>query len=284
MQRDPAGVAAHHLDHEHAVVRLGRGVQPVDRLHRDVDRGVEAEGEVGGVEVVVDRLGDADHVDAEVVQLGRHSEGVLASDGHQRVDAEVEQVLLDLLHAALDLERVGARGAEDGAAAREDAAHLRDAELAGHPLQRSLPAVAEPDELEAVLLDALADDGPDDRVQTGTVASSGEHSDAHGDLLMNGDGGRCCRFERSHETVKPSMASTPPPHRPWIYPSSLWAHEHPRHRRRDHRRDRAGGHPRGHHRGQGQPGVPAALPQSRAGSSTRPRRSGRPPSRRSATA
>jgi hypothetical protein len=29
---DPAGVAAHHLDDHDAVVRLGRRVQPVDRL------------------------------------------------------------------------------------------------------------------------------------------------------------------------------------------------------------------------------------------------------------
>ena len=47
VQRDPAGVPAHHLDHEDPVVGLGGGVQPVDRLDRDVDRGVEAEGEVG---------------------------------------------------------------------------------------------------------------------------------------------------------------------------------------------------------------------------------------------
>ena len=35
VQRDPAGVAAHHLDDQRAVVRLGRRVQPVDRLDRD---------------------------------------------------------------------------------------------------------------------------------------------------------------------------------------------------------------------------------------------------------
>ena len=60
VHRDPAGVAAHHLDDHHAVVRLGRRVQPVDRLGRDRDRGVEAEGVVGRVQVVVDRLRDAD--------------------------------------------------------------------------------------------------------------------------------------------------------------------------------------------------------------------------------
>ena len=162
------------------MVGLGGGVQPVDRLGRDVDRGVEAEGEVGAGQVVVDRLRDADDVDAEVGELGGDAEGVLAADRDQRVDAVVGEVLLDLLDAALDLERVGPRGAEDGAAARQDAAALL-----GMPssmvsaLERALPAVAVADELVAVHLDALADDGADDGVEAGAVAASGEDSDAH---------------------------------------------------------------------------------------------------------
>ena len=53
---DPARVAAHHLHHHHPVVRLGGGVQPVDRVGGDLHGGVEAEGEVGARQVVVDRL------------------------------------------------------------------------------------------------------------------------------------------------------------------------------------------------------------------------------------
>ena len=60
MHGDPAGVAAHHLDDHHAVVRLGGRVQAVDRLGADRDGRVEAEGVVGAGEVVVDRLRDAD--------------------------------------------------------------------------------------------------------------------------------------------------------------------------------------------------------------------------------
>ncbi len=120
MQRDPAGVSAHDLDHQRAVVRLGRGVQPVDRLHGDVDGGVEAEGVVGGTEVVVDGLRHSDDVDAEVVQLGGDAEGVLAADRDQRVDPELGEVRLDLLDATVDLERVGARRAEDRAAPRAE--------------------------------------------------------------------------------------------------------------------------------------------------------------------
>ena len=97
-------------------MRLGRGVQPVDRLHRDVDGGVEAERVVGGIEVVVDGLGHPDHVDADLAQLGRDAQRVLAADRDQGVDGQVMQVGDDLLDAALDLERVGPAGAEDGAA------------------------------------------------------------------------------------------------------------------------------------------------------------------------
>ena len=90
------------------------------------------------------------------------------------------EVVLDLLDAAVDLERVGAAGAEDGAAARQDAAALlRSPSVHGQALERALPAVAVADELEAVHADALADHRPDHGVEAGAVAASGEHSDAH---------------------------------------------------------------------------------------------------------
>ncbi len=179
VQGDPAGVAAHHLDDEDPVVGLGGGVQPVDRLGRDVHRRVEAEGEVGAGEVVVDGLGYADHIDAEVGQLGRDPEGVLAADRDQRVDAVLGEVRLDLLHAAVDLERVGPRGPQDRAATRQDPAHLGHPELHGDALERAAPSVTEADEVVVVVLDPLADHRPDHRVQPRAVASAGQHSHAH---------------------------------------------------------------------------------------------------------
>ena len=118
-ERDPAGVAAHRLDDDDPVVRLGGRVAAVDRLGRDRDGGVEAEGVVGAVEVVVDRLRDAD--DRQVL-LGeeprRDAERVLAADRDERVD--LLERALDALDAALVLERVRARGADDRAALVQD--------------------------------------------------------------------------------------------------------------------------------------------------------------------
>src|SRR5581483_3284105 len=42
-QGDVTGMAPHHLDDHHAVVRLGRRVQPVDGVDADLHRGVEPE-------------------------------------------------------------------------------------------------------------------------------------------------------------------------------------------------------------------------------------------------
>ena len=180
MQGDPSGVTAHHLDDEHAMVRLGGGVQAVDGLGGDRHGCVEAEGVVGGVEIVVDRLGYADDGQAVLGEFRGHAKGVLAADGNERIDTEVGEIALDALDATLDLDGVRARGAQDGAAARQDAAHRGDVERHGDALERALPSVAESDEFVAVLLGALADDGADDGIETGAVAATGEDSDSHG--------------------------------------------------------------------------------------------------------
>ena len=96
--------------------------------------------------------------------------------------------------AALDVVRVGARGAEDRAAARQDPADGVQVQRHGVALEHAPPAVAEPDELVAVLADALADDGPDDGVEARAVAAAGQDADAHevppGRTSGSGDVGR----------------------------------------------------------------------------------------------
>ena len=90
------------------------------------------------------------------------------------------KVVLDLLDAALDRERVGARRAEDRATARQDAADLRRCRACMVSFSSGpAPAVAEPDELMSVLGHSLADGSTDDCVESGAVASTGQHADAH---------------------------------------------------------------------------------------------------------
>jgi hypothetical protein len=180
VERDPARVPAHHLDDEDPVVALGRRVEAVDRLGRDVDRGVEAERQVGRAEVVVDRLRDPQHRQpVVVVEAGGGAERVLAADRDQRVEVEPRERLADPVGPVVTLERVRARGAEDRPAARQDPARRLDRQLVVGALERAAPAVAEADDRVAVVVDPLAHDRADRRVQPRAVAAACQHSNSH---------------------------------------------------------------------------------------------------------
>ena len=179
VHRDPTGVAAHHLADEDAVVRLGRRVQTVDRVGRDLHGGVKTERDLSGRQVVVDRLRDSDDVHAVLREPVRDAEGVVAPDGDESVDVVLLQRLFDGLDAAFDLVRVGPRRTQDGAAPGQDAATELHVERTGEVLGQALPAVTESDEAVAVLDLAFADHGPDNGIEPRAVATAGQHSDSH---------------------------------------------------------------------------------------------------------
>ena len=172
---DPAGVAAHGLDDDDPAVALGGGPEAVDGLGDDVDRGVEAEGEVGDHQVVVDGLGDADHRHLVfLVEPVGDAQGVVAADGHEGVEAEGLEVLADGGDVGRGvLEGVGPRRAEDRAAPGDDPVGLGDVEVAAHPLDQAPPAFEDADAGAALVGDAL-DDRPDHRVEAGAVAPPGQ--------------------------------------------------------------------------------------------------------------
>ena len=160
---------------------LGGGVQAVDRLGGDVHRGVEAERHVGRAEVVVDRLRDADHVQAVVVEAlarrracprrrsrsARRAGGARASRGPARGPSS----------RSYD---VGARAAEDRAAARQDPARGLDRQLHRRsPRARRASRRGSRSLGRRSASTRLAHDRADHRVQPRAVAASGEDSDPH---------------------------------------------------------------------------------------------------------
>ena len=69
-QGHPPGLASHGLDHHHSVVRGSGGVQSVHCLCDNGDRGVKANAVLREKQVVVHRLGDADHGHSPLRQCG----------------------------------------------------------------------------------------------------------------------------------------------------------------------------------------------------------------------
>ena len=82
------------------------------------------------------------------------------------------------------LERVGARRAEDRAAAADDPVGLGDVERAAHALDQPAPAFEDAD-AGAPLVDDPLDDGADHRVQAGAIAAAGQQADFHGRFLFS---------------------------------------------------------------------------------------------------
>ena len=165
-------------DH-HAVVRLGGGVQAVDRLGGDRHRRVEAEREVGAAEVVVDRL----RARRPRARRARRAAGRPRPAcprrrwrPARRGRAGAPSTALD---AALDVERVRPRGAAGscrrGAGCPSTSARLERPDLA---LDHAPPAVQHADHLVAVV-ERTPRDRADHGVQPRAVAASREDADAH---------------------------------------------------------------------------------------------------------
>ena len=172
---DPPGMASHRLDDHDPSMALGRRAEAVDRLGHDIDGGVEAEGEVGHHQVVVDRLGDAHHRHMEFfVQAMGDPQGIVAADGHEGIEPQRLEIGPERGDVGgRVLEGIGARRPEDRPPLGDDLIGLGDVELARHAADEPSPAFEDPDARAPAIDDAL-DHGPDHRIQTGAIATAGQ--------------------------------------------------------------------------------------------------------------
>ena len=186
------GVSAHDRDEEPPLGGGGVLHQVTDQLLAEVARRREAEGDdvARQRQVVVDRLrhvGDGKTLQ-RLGQAGGAERGVVAADGEQVIDAEALERVGDLGDALRRLGRVGARGADDGAAVEVDARGVVDLQVddvIGVALDQPLEAVVAAEHAEPVVT-GLDRRGRDDRVDAGGRAPSDQDGERlHTRLLCN---------------------------------------------------------------------------------------------------
>src|SRR6266851_5172891 len=132
MQRNPPRIPAHDFDDHHTAVGFRRCVQAVDCVRGDVQRGVEAERNFRGGQVVVDGLGHSNNWNSQTTEIARNGKRAVAADGDHGVHTQLPRVLAtlqrivmcDFLAAFIDhvvkgISAIG--GAENRPAARQDA-------------------------------------------------------------------------------------------------------------------------------------------------------------------
>ena len=101
MQSDPTRVASHDLHHQHTPVAVGGGAHPIQGLGRNLHRGQETKGDFRTLDVVVDGLRHADHIDARVHKGLSAGHGAVTSDHHQGRHALFLHALQTMGHAVL---------------------------------------------------------------------------------------------------------------------------------------------------------------------------------------
>ena len=176
-ERDLAARAPHHLDQEEPLVRRGRVADAIDRLQGRVHGGVEADREVGAVDVVVDRSRHAGDRDAVLGgEEGRAVERPFAADDDQRLDAGAAQHGRGACPAPGLVELRRARGAEDRATALDDVGDPGARE--GEELAHEQPGIAAPDahHLQRAA-EGVAHHRADRRVHARRVAAAGHEPD-----------------------------------------------------------------------------------------------------------
>ena len=114
----PSGAPPHDLAHHHPVVALRGAVQAIDGIGGDLRRGPEPDAGVRSPDVVVDRLGDADHRD--VGHRGGRPHRALAADHDEPIERMRVERSPDELRSSVDPRRLGPGRPEDRAAPRED--------------------------------------------------------------------------------------------------------------------------------------------------------------------
>ena len=188
-------------------MRPGRGAQLVDELHTAGDRGRETDAVVGPEDVVVHRLRHGNHRYAFAGKPGAVRKGVVAADRDQPVQAEpidhrqavvgevegtfgfaLALTLEELRHVpGLDLGGIRSAGVQERPAGAIDGAYVTRTEWLGAldlrlgrvevVVEQAGPTSPQTDDLIAAI-DRAVDERFDARVQSGDIATAGQHSDA----------------------------------------------------------------------------------------------------------
>jgi len=166
-------------------VALRSGVETIDCLSCDVDRGIEPEGALGETDVVVDGFWHAHDGNAFFAQLARAGQCALSADGDDGIELVRFDRRFDPVDAIFEHVRLHSTGAEDCAATRQRATEFSDVKHLELVLHDATPAVLEPEEFVTKLPLPLSNNAADHRVQTWAIAPTGQDSYTHGRQLRS---------------------------------------------------------------------------------------------------
>ena len=104
VQRQEANLVPHHLHDKYPAMRSRRGMDVVDRCRGNIHRALEAECHVRSPEIIVDGLGQRNHVESFFLQQIRRLMRSISAQNHKAVQLQLVIILLhrlDLVQSVL---------------------------------------------------------------------------------------------------------------------------------------------------------------------------------------
>ena len=157
-------------------------MQAVKRVTDDRDGGVEAEGHVRGGEIVVNRLGDADEVQAQAGKLVGNVHRAITADHDQHIQPRLlvsahclERGVLNFNFSGCHLNRKMprvpfVRGAEDRSTQAKNTGNFAIGQFVHPPCDQTLKAVFNADHRRTELAHGGFGHGAYDGIEAGTIA------------------------------------------------------------------------------------------------------------------
>ena len=188
VQRKPACLVAHDLDAHHPAVAAGSRMDAVNNIGCDIDGCMETEGDIGAINIVVDRLGKANDVEPFLAEQVCGFVGTVTAQAEQAIELSFlislfhcgDFVHLVIPHNPHEFER-GALGAQDCTAHGQNAGKFRLLHFAIVPMNQAVIAIHDPYNLHFVAHPVIERFGhtADCGVEAGAVPARCQNTDAH---------------------------------------------------------------------------------------------------------
>src|SRR5450830_1314744 len=153
-------------------------LQPSRSVEGNIHCRVESECEVRSREIIVHRLRNADHLDAQRCKLRGYTQRIVPADRDDSIQTQGRDVGNSLLDKSGVLEWVGPRRPQDGATTVDDLVDADQVKGLCLTRQQSLPAFNDTDTLVSVV-DRSEHRTAYRRVEPGTIPTARQDSDFH---------------------------------------------------------------------------------------------------------
>src|SRR4051812_3185935 len=184
MKRNPSGIAPHHLEDHHTVMRLRGRMKTVQRLGCDVQSRCEAKRQFRTCQIVINSLGHRQNWKAATVELCRNAECSFAAYNDQTFKAQSfhirDRLVVNVIDVSCAIRKSSVIASpKQGAAARQQSSNFRVGKFTcAGVAKQAFEAVFDSNDVHRMFANGGFYNSANYSVQTWSISASGHDSNS----------------------------------------------------------------------------------------------------------